>query len=185
MKAREVMAKRIFTKCGIIIGFALVLSIWLLMPLDEASAETRTWKGSNYITKFEAIPTLITPGHFIGVFERQGESLFDNGEKTKTILRGTVDLNMDIGEGSFQGYSFVTYEDGSITITKVEGAMKLPPGGRLPISEGKGTYIKGTGRFQGIQGTMSFKSNQIKPYGGEHKGDAVIEGVSTYTLPAK
>jgi len=172
-----------FRRWGMLTGFALFLC--LLMPLQEAAAETQTWKGSNFITKFEAIPTLITPGHFIGVFVREGEVVFENGEKAKTNLRGTVDMNMDIGEGSFQGYSFSTFEDGSIAITKLEGVMKLLPGGSLPISEGKGTYIKGTGRFEGIQGTTSFKSRQIKPYGGEYKGDAEVEGVNTYTLPAK
>ena len=185
MTAREIRSEVRFNKWGILIGFFVVIFLWVLMPLQCANAETRTSKGSNQITKFEAIPTLITPGHFIGVFERQGEVLFDNGEKAKTILKGTVDLNMDIGQGTFHGYSFTTYEDGSITITKLEGLITLPPGKRLPLSEGKGTYIKGTGRFQGIEGTMSFKSKQIKPYGGEHKGDAEVESVLTYTLPSK
>ena len=185
MTAIQIKLKGIFTRWGILTVFAVVSLLWFIIPVQKANAETETWKGSNYVTKFEAMPTLITPGHFIGIFERQGEVVLGNGEKAKTDLRGTVDLNMDIGEGTFHGYSFSTYEDGSMTITKLEGVIRVLPGQRLPITEGTGTYIKGTGRFQGIEGTTSFKSRQTKPYGGEYKGDAGSEGINTFTLPTK
>jgi len=57
--------------------------------------------------------------------------------------------------------------------------------GKLPTSEGKGKYIDGTGRFKGIQGSMSFKATMLKPFAGESKGDALVEATGTYTLPPK
>ena len=87
--------------------------------------------------------------------------MFEDGEKAKQILRGTIDFNR--GKGTFQSYSLFTFEDGSTTVVKNEGTFGIPPGGKFPVSEGKGKYIKGTGRIQGIQGTVSIKGKQTKP----------------------
>lgn len=179
---RKRSGKDIFNK-WVLSGFTVVISVWLFMPVSQVNAETRKWKVNNQITQFEFIPILDTPGHIVGVFERQGDVQFEDGEKAKQILRGTVDINR--GQGTFQSYSLITFEDGSTTMIKVEGVSKMPPGGKLPISEGKGEYIKGTGRFQGIQGTMSFKGKQTKPYGGQYKADMEVEATATYTLPGK
>jgi hypothetical protein len=50
---------------------------------------------------------------------------------------------------------------------------------------GKGEYIKGTGRFQGIKGSSTFSGKYITPYGKETKGDVVMDVTGTYTLPSK
>ena len=131
----------------------------------------------------EYIPILDNPGHIVGIFERQGEVEFENGEKATQILRGTIDINR--GKGTFQGYSLFTFEDGSTTIAKVEGTHGIPSGKKLPISHVKGKYIKGTGRYQGIEGKVAFEGKQVKPYGGEHKADMEVEGTVEYTLPKK
>lgn len=175
--------KCIINKWLLFSGVAVFISLWLLMPVSQANAETRKFKVNNQITRFEYIPILDAPGHIVGIFERQGDVLFEDGEKAKQILRGTVDINR--GQGTFQGYSLFTFEDGSTTIAKMEGVIKIPPGKKLPGSEGKGKYIKGTGRFQGIEGTLTIKGKQTKPYGGEYKGDQEIEVTATYTLPRK
>ncbi|MCP4578960.1 MAG: hypothetical protein GY846_22010 [Deltaproteobacteria bacterium] len=161
----------------------VIIFTWVLLPVSQASAETRKSKVNNQMIRFEYIPILDTPGHIIGIFERQGDVLFEDGEKAKQILRGTVDMNR--GRGTFQAYSLTTYEDGSTTILKNEGSFEIPPGGKLPVSKGKGKFIKGTGRFQGIKGTASFKGKQTKPYGGEYKADQEVEVTATYTLPGK
>jgi len=175
--------KGIVNKPLLLSSLAIILCIWLLMPVSQADAETRKCKVNNQITQLQYIPILDTPGHIVAIFERQGDVLFEDGEKAKQILRGTVDSNR--GKGSFQSYSLFTFEDGSTTIAKTEGMFEIPPGGKLPVVEGKGKYIKGTGRFQGIEGTTSFKGKQTKPYGGEYKGDQEVDVIATYTLPEK
>jgi len=63
--------------------------------------------------------------------------------------------------------------------------VSLPPGGKLPLIKGEGKYTKGTGRFKGIKGTISFTGRYITPYSKETKGDMYIEVTSTYTLPSQ
>jgi hypothetical protein len=162
---------------------AVMLAVWMLAPTLKASAETRKFKVNNQVTKFEYIPILDSPGHIVGLFERQGDVLFEDGEKAKQILRGTIDF--DRGKGTFQSYSLFTFDDGSTTIAKVEGTFEIPPGGKLPVSKGNGKYIKGSGRYKGIQGTYTFNGKQTKPYGGEFKGDQEIEVIADYKLPKK
>ena len=51
------------------------------------------------------------------LYERRGVAIFKNGETAAYHTRGTwdfVDKN-----GTFQGYSTLTYKDGSTTITEV------------------------------------------------------------------
>ena len=109
--------------------------------------------------------------------------MFEDGEKAKQIFRGTVDSNR--GKGTFQGYSLVTFEDGATIISTMEGTFEIPKGGKLPVSKGKGKYIKGTGRFHGIEGTLSFTAKQTKPYGGEYKAEQESDVTVNYTLPKK
>jgi len=49
----------------------------------------------------------------------------------------------------------------------------------------KTEILKGTGRFEGINGTASAKSKFIPPEKGEPGPKAVGEGTITYTLPSK
>jgi hypothetical protein len=175
--------KGIFSKWIVFSTLALVISVWLLMPASQANAETRKAKVNNYINKFEMIPILDVPGHIIAVYERKGDVVFEDGEKAKQTLWGLLDITS--GNGTFSGYSLYSFEDGSLTIAKIEGIVKMLSGEKLPVTEGTGKYTKGTGRFQGIEGTVSFKGKQTKPFGGEHKADMELDFVATYTLPAK
>ena len=97
---RKTNNKGILNKWVLFSCFAVLIFTWLLMPVSQANAETRKYKVNNQITRFEYIPILDTPGHIVGVFERQGEVLFEDGEKAKQILRGTIDLNR--GKGTVQ-----------------------------------------------------------------------------------
>ena len=94
----------------------LVIMAWLLMPVTKAAAETKTVKSktTNYITKLEAIPVFDVKGHIIGMFERRGVSVSETGEVAAYLNRGTFDLTS--GQGPVQGYSQITYKDGSTVV---------------------------------------------------------------------
>ena len=163
----------------------LVIMAWLLMPVTQAAAETKTVKSktTNYITKLEAIPVFDVKGHIIGVFERRGVSVSETGEVAAYLNRGTFDLTS--GQGSVQGYSQITYKDGSTVVFNWQANVTLPPGEKLPLVKGEGKFIKGTGRFKGLKGTVSFTGRYITPYSKETKGDLYVEATSTYTLPSQ
>jgi hypothetical protein len=86
-------------------------------------------------------------------------------------------------QGTNQGYVQYTYEDGSTTVAKFQGALTRVEGRTLLKS--KGEYIKGTGRFKGIQGHYSYSGKSITPYSKETKGDTYAEVTATYTLPSE
>jgi hypothetical protein len=73
-----------------------------------------------------------------------------------------------------------TFKDGSTFIGKIQGT-KTPE-----TVKGTGVFLKGTGRFEGIKGKMSFKGKYITPYTKDKtKGDAIIDVTGTYTLSKK
>jgi hypothetical protein len=160
-----------------------VISVWVLTSVAQAGEVTRKFKVNNKITKMQAIPIPGSPGRVIGFYERQGDVEYEDGETAKQLLRCTFDMVR--GVGPFQGYSQITFKDGSAFLIKIEGVTIKPKEGKLPTGHGTGKYIDGTGQFKGIQGKNIFKFKMLKPFAGESKGDALVEVTATYTLPGK
>jgi len=162
---------------------SLIISMWVLTLTVQAGEITREFKIKNWITKMQGTPIPESPGRFIGFYERQGDVEYEDGEKAKQVLRCTFDMVR--GVGPFQGYSQLIYEDGSTVLLKIKGIAMKPKEGKLPFGHGTGKYVAGTGRFKGIQGKNIFKFKLLKPFGGENKGDGLVEVTATYTLPGK
>ena len=161
-----------------------IISAWLVVFNTQAAAATvRKLRVTSYITKMEALPIVDVEGHVIGLYERRGVAVFEDGETAAYHTRGTFDFIK--GQGPFQGYSQLTYKDGSTTIVKYQGTMSLTPDEKFPTYAGKGEYVKGTGRLEGIKGSASFSGKYVTPLTKETKGDVVMEVTQTYTLPSK
>lgn len=166
-----------------IIGILLIAAL-LLLPATQARAETVKYKITSYLTKVEGIPVPDVEGHVLLVYERRGVAIFENGETAVYHTRGTA--NVINGQGPFDGYSQFIYKDGSTFMTEYTGTLTMAPGEKLPSFKGKGKYIKGTGRFEGIKGKMSFTGKYITPYTEDKtKGDTVVDVTGTRTLPKK
>lgn len=167
------------------VGFLLV-AVCLLVSAPSAQAETVKFKLTSYVAQTEAIPVGDVEGHIVGVFSRKGLVLFENGEVATFTNWGTLDLIK--GKGPYQGYYLLTYEDGSTAALKINGFHEPAPGGKgLFLYKITGEYTQGTGRFQGIKGTLSATGKSLTPYSKEKdsRGDVVFEGTATYTLPPK
>ncbi len=168
----------------------IVVTMLIIVPLfclafvgTQVKAETVNYRTFSYISKAEAIPVPDAKGHMLALVERRGVAVFEDGSAAAYHGRYVVDvLN---GQGPFQGYGEMTYPDGAKTIVKWEGTLERPAGKELSTLTGKGEYIKGTGRFEGIQGTVSISGRYITPYGKETKGEVVINNTATYKLPFK
>ena len=159
---------------------ALVLSLTLGLFATQAVAKTVNWRITSYLVKVEAVPVPDVEGHVVGVYERRGVAIYENGETAAYHTRGTFDFIKS--QGPFQGYSQMTYKDGSSAIVKYQGEMKMVSGEKFPTFSGKGEYIKGTGKYEGIKGSMSFNAKYITPYTKETKGDVIVDATGTYTL---
>ncbi len=166
-----------------IIGILLIAAL-LLLPATQAEAKTVKSKICGPLTRVEWIAVPDVEKHVVVLYERRGVAIFENGETAAYHTRGTSDHIK--GLGSFHGYTDYLYKDGSTTIFEYTGTLTLAPGEKLRTIKGKGKFIKGTGRFEGIKGKASFIGKYVTPYTKDKtKGDAVIDVTATYTVPSK
>ena len=166
---------------------ALVLMFVLLissgMVATQASAEPFKFKLTSYITKVEVLPVGGAKGHILLLYQRRGVAILDGGECAAYLTNGTGDFAK--GGGQFQGYTQLTYKDGSTTLAKYQGNSTIAPGSKLPSIKGKAVYVNGTGRFEGIKGDFSFTGRYITPNSKETKGDMYVEASGNRTIPSK
>jgi len=164
------------------IGVFLIAAL-ILVPAAQAGAETVKYNYTTNHTKVEFVPIPDMKGHIAGIFERRGVAIFEN-EVAALTIRGTFDKQKGIV--SFQAYNQISFEDGSTITQKIQGTLSAPPSEKLRLYEGKGEYIMGTGRFEGIKGTITISGREITPL---TKDDIAaynwIEVTGTYTLPKK
>jgi len=115
--------------------------------------------------------------HTISLIEGKGIVFNEKWGAHLIYLTYTVDLIK--GEATVRGYTQYTFPDGSTYTSKWEGKNMGAGRGTAgsASSEGSWTFIKGTGRFEGIQGEGTYKSYILVP--GQWYSD--IEG--QYTLP--
>ena len=161
---------------------AFVLLIGLGPVLTQAGAETMNIKLVSMIEKVEMVKVTGVEGVVIGVMDRKGLGLFENGDIATMACRGTFDTKK-----TFQGYSSLTFEDGSTIVMSWKGNLSRSPA-TAKFREYTGTfeYAKGTGRFEGIKGsgTLTAKSpNWDKDY--KAKGFTYFYFAGTYTLASK
>jgi hypothetical protein len=162
------------------IGIFLIAAL-VLLPATQVKAETMKYDATTQITKWEYVLFPDVEGHKVGVFERRGVAIFKN-EVAAVTIRGTTDIIKE--KGSWEAYTQITFKDGSTFTYNLQGAMTIVEG--VKLINGKGKYIKGTGRFEGIKGKLSLTGRYITPITKDKtKGDNWTEVTGTYTLPKK
>ena len=164
---------------------ALILSFALLFAfgpiVTQAGAETMNFKLVSMIERMETVQISDLEGVYIGVVDRKGLSMFENGDITTMSCRGTFDTKK-----GFQGYSSLTFEDGSTIVLAWKGPTSWVAGDKFDEYSGTFEYAKGTGRFEGIKGSGTFTGKEPKwdkDY--KAKGFAYYEFTGTYTLPSQ
>jgi len=164
------------------IGIFLIAAM-LIVPAAQAGGKTVKYKMAAPVTKMEVVPAPDVKGHVVGVLERRGVAIFENGETA--AYHSMIIFDSIKGQGaSWNGYSELSYADGSTTIAKIHGTAPVVKG--VKLVKGTGEYIKGTGRFEGIKGEVSFNGKIVTPYTKDAtKHDLVGDVTSTYTLPKK
>ena len=173
------MRKMIITVLGCI-GVFLIAAL-ILVPAAKAGEKTVKFKFVAPITKVEIIRVPDMKGHVIGVLERRGIAIYENGETA--AYHAMVSFDAFKEQATWSAYSELSFADGSTFICKAQGTRT----GNMPrLIKGTGKYIKGTGRFEGIKGELTYDGKQVTPYTKDAtKGDLVCEVTSTYTLPKK
>jgi hypothetical protein len=161
-----------------------LITVLMLLPATQTKAETMKYKYTTHDTKVETVILPDVEGHVVGVWERRGIVFFEN-EVAAIVGVGTFEKIKSVT--TFQGYTTLTFEDGSTFTQNVQGSHSPLPGENLDTyKDCNGNFLKGTGRFEGIKGKLSFTGRQITPYTKDKtKGDNWIEVTATYTLPKK
>ena len=156
----------------------------ILVPATQAEAETMKYNYTSQLTKVEYVILPDVKGHLVGVWERRGVAFFEN-EVAALEAMGSFDVIKPVAK--FQGYVIITFKDGSTFTQNIQGSHSPSPGEKLDTyKDFKGKFIKGTGRFEGIKGDMSFTGRQITPNTKDKtKGDNWINAIGSYTLPKK
>jgi hypothetical protein len=130
-----------------------------------------------YVTTIHTLKVPDVEGHTNNLFEAKAIGFSEKWGAY--LIYETLTLDITKGEGTHQGYNHQTFPDGSTITLKFEG--KNMGAGRgitgSSSSEGTWTYIKGTGKFAGIQGRGTYKSHIMDP--AQWYSDAEGE----YTLP--
>lgn len=161
----------------------LLISVCLILSDTPVAAETMKYRVSAYLTDIGFIPVGDAEGHLVGHYTRRGLAFFENGEVATYTHWGTFDFTKGIGP--YMGYSIFTYEDGSTIVQKIQGPFEWAPGRKMRVFTGMGEFIKGTSRFEGIKGTVSFSGKEVTPSSKETKSDIYFDATATYTLPPK
>ncbi len=82
-------------------------------------------------------------------------------------------------------YTTVTFHDESTITVHAKGTLQAARQGVPSAIKFTGDIIHGTGRFQGIKGTMTSSAKVLPPEKGEPAGKALGEQSLVYALPGK
>ena len=162
----------------------LVISAWILGFPIQAGAETMNFKVYNWVTKRETVPVADVEGHALGLTVRNAYFIFENKEVAISISVGTHDyIN---GKGPFMQYVTLTFQDRSTIIIKSQGTVGTPVAGTPTVGGYTGSeIIKGTGRFEGIKGSLTLKVKYLPAEKWEAGPKGYGEGTITFTPPPK
>jgi hypothetical protein len=168
---------------GVAMASIFVGGMWLLGSVPQASAETLNFKSFTHVTKAEIVPIADVEGHVLILTVREGVAVFQNGEWAWSRSATFRDLTKGAGPGD--NYTTYTFLDGSTFTLHRKGTVEATPQGVTSGSAWTGDVIHGTGRFQGIKGTMTMSSKILPLEKGESVGKALSEGTLVYTVPGK
>jgi hypothetical protein len=115
--------------------------------------------------------------------QREGVDIFENGELA--WFKAVLYADMIKGAGSYEMYTTRTFQDGSTITAYNKARVEATPAGLQTATKSTGEIIHGTGRFQGIKGTVTSSGKVLPPEKGEPSGKSISEGTLIYTLPSK
>ncbi len=162
----------------------LVTSGWLLVSPIQAAPEVMKCRTAGIVAKDETLSVGYEEGHVLGLQIMEGLAFFENDEIATYKSHLVYDRydRVETGRSSQAiGYTIFTFKDGSTIVQRfqrLQGSdLKIP-------AQVASELIKGTGRFQGIKGSISGTSRRAPEAKGEAK-KYVSDMIFTYTLPGK
>ena len=106
-----------------------------------------------------AVPVEDVEGHVTGVVEFSGLTFFENGEIAPHRNVSTFDLTH--GEGPHSGYVVHSFDDGSTSVERYTGGVRIDGESGRSIVEGTFECTSGTGRFAGLAGSGTYRGERL------------------------
>jgi hypothetical protein len=158
----------------ILVTLASIFAFGVTTALAQEKVKVKR-KAFGVKIKSERIQVDDTEGHYLTLSEWKGVT--SDGEFTRY---GTSIGDLTKGNGPYNGYMKNVDKAGDTYISKYQGMIattKSPEGKPIVTFKGTYSYIKGTGKFENIQGGGTFKGNFIGKgiYATDSEGEYVIK----------
>ena len=180
------ITKKSMQRLGIRLTFIFfMVGVWLVTSMTPAHAAKTTTV--NATVTFSGPKTTLLPAgdekaHMVGLGQRTGTAVFENGEKAN--YSNVFFMDWYRGKSiSIWGYTKIAFKDGSWFFFKWDSKFFGRDDAGKPMFQGTGTILKGAGLYQGIQGTVKYRNRQIPPSNEHPKGATEAKAEFTYTLP--
>ncbi len=139
---------------------AVVMLVFGIATIDCAvAAEKVKYHGTSVTTNWQQMEVGDEEGHVLATSEAKQIYINEKtGEKFVSITINNMDINLKTGQGTLKGYGVSTFPNGDKIVRMHEGK---------PVGKGhwKGTYsyIKGTGKYEGVKGKGIWDSYSLAP----------------------
>ena len=146
----------------VVFAALLAFSLGLVAIGSVMAAEKIKGRTVKYTVKWEQIEVGDEEGHVVAAYEQTGVSSILVGDSLQEGMvmneYGTIDMNVNTGIGSAQGYAVVTDKDGDKGIWQFES--NTPEAG---IWQGEVTLVNGTGKYEGATGQLTSTVHVLSP----------------------
>jgi len=163
---------------GLFISLVLIFTIGVTTSIAQQKTKI-AGKITAALTTHSRINIGDTEGHIILLEEYEGTNVSTGKEKfmdgAQDVVRGFGDLVM--GNGTNQGYGKLSL-NGDVVFYKLQSKVATtlsPEGKRVTTFEASLTFTKGTGKYENIQGSGTYKGKFISGLIGEWEGEYFIK----------
>lgn len=165
-------------------SLALSLTLLLCLAAPSPAGQKLVWQEISHLTVVHKLSAPDAEDHLLGVYRHEGVGLFPSGDKAAYVNVGEFDVyDRAGGPRTHQGYGKLEFADGSTITFQASGQEYFAKHGKLPRVKGTGKFLGGTGRWQGIQGSLSFSGGYVSGLKKDDTGgDAVLDYLAEYTL---
>ena len=142
-----------------------ILALFVLVafvPLSTAEMAKEGTASIRYIYSCTRTRVPIDGNRVVVTYESQGVMISDSGESPfhNMFARNLGVIYLEKGVGRLEGYVISTDRDGDKTVVEIKGGQILPSPNPSSVA---GKFIGGTGKFEGITGTLEYKRWYVEP----------------------
>jgi hypothetical protein len=154
----------------------ILLSTIFIIIAQSAFAQRQIeekWREVFVTIDSKKVPVKTIDGLVLGVMEQRGFAFYEDGS-VATITAWLI-YESQGRNTQYSGYVLYSFRDGATQMARFEGG-----GDAIGKQKGNFTFIKGTGKYDGIQGSGTFTAEGFPP-----KADLYVDVDAQYTISKK